>query len=100
MVNVTCNGMRILVVFVDVYEKCDHLFFGFVFVYGHFVYRGHCVSQWTQVCFEFKFLCLHVLFSKTESKEKLKMWSLCVCCIRKAKQKTCNCFTLLLFTIL
>ena len=36
MVNVTYNGMRILVVFVDVYEKCDHLFFGFVFVYGHF----------------------------------------------------------------
>ena len=31
--------MRILVVFVDVYEKCDHIFFGFVFVYGHFVYR-------------------------------------------------------------
>ena len=39
MVNVTCNEMRILVVFVDVYEKCDHLFFGFVFVYGHFVCR-------------------------------------------------------------
>ena len=37
MVNVTCNGMRILVAFVDIYEKCDHLFFGFVFVYGHFV---------------------------------------------------------------
>ena len=55
MVNVTCNGMRILVVFVNDYEKCDHLFFGFVFVYGHFVYRGHCVSQWTQVCFGFKF---------------------------------------------
>ena len=44
MVNVICNGMRILVVFVDVYEKCDHLFFGFVFVYGHFVCCGHCVS--------------------------------------------------------
>ena len=55
MVNVACNGMRILVVFVDVYEKCDHLFFGFVFVYGHFVCHGHCVSQWTQVCFGFKF---------------------------------------------
>ena len=47
MVNVTCSGMRILVVFVDIYEKCEHLFFGFVFVYGHFVCRGHCVSQWT-----------------------------------------------------
>ena len=45
MVNVTCNGMRILVVFVDIYEKCDHLFFGFVFVCGHFVCCGHCVSQ-------------------------------------------------------
>ena len=45
MVNVICNGMRILVVFVDVYEKCDHLLFGFVFVYRHFVCRGHCVSQ-------------------------------------------------------
>ena len=55
MVNVTCNGMRILVVFVNVYEKCDHLFFGFVFVYGHFVYHGHCVSQWTQVSIRFKF---------------------------------------------
>ena len=47
MVNVACNGMRILVVFVDVYEKCDHLFFGFVFICGHFFCRGHCVSQWT-----------------------------------------------------
>ena len=61
MVNVTCNGMRILVVFVDIYEKCDHLFFEFVFVYGHFlcghfVCRGHCVSQWTQVSIGLKFL--------------------------------------------
>ena len=55
MVNVTCNGMRILVVFVDVYEKCDPLFFGFVFVYGHFVCRGHCVSQRIQVSIGFKF---------------------------------------------
>ena len=30
MVDVTCV-MRILVVFVDIYEKCDHLLFGFVF---------------------------------------------------------------------
>ena len=49
IVSVTCNGMRVLVMFVDVYEKCDHLLFGFVFVYKHFVCRGHCVSQWTQV---------------------------------------------------
>ena len=55
MVNVTCNGMRILVVFIGIYEKCDHLFFGFVFVYEHFVCRGHCVSQWTQVSIGFKF---------------------------------------------
>ena len=55
MVNVTCNGMRILVAFVDVYEKCDHLFFGFVFVYGHFICCGHYVSQWTQVFIGFKF---------------------------------------------
>ena len=55
MVNITCNGMRILVVFVDVYEKCDHLFFGFVFFYGHFVCCGHCVLQWTQVSIGFKF---------------------------------------------
>ena len=46
MVNVTCNGMRIFVVFVNVYEKCYHLFFGFVFVYGHFVCRGYCVLYW------------------------------------------------------
>ena len=61
MVNVTCNGMRILVVFIDIYEKYDHLFFGFVFVYGHFVCGhfvccGHCVSQWTQVSIGLKFL--------------------------------------------
>ena len=55
MVNVTCYGMRILVMFIDVYEKCDHLFFGFVFVYGHFVCRSLCVSQWTQVSIGFKF---------------------------------------------
>ena len=55
MVNVTCNRMKILVVFVDVYEKCDYLLFGFVFVYGHFVCRGHCVSQWTQASVGFKF---------------------------------------------
>ena len=47
--------MKILVMYVDVYEKCDHLFFGFVFVYGHFVCRSHCVSQWTQVSTGFKF---------------------------------------------
>ena len=56
MVNVTCNGMRILVVFIDIYEKCDHLFFGFVFVYGHFVCHGHYVLQWTQVSIGLKFL--------------------------------------------
>ena len=55
MVNVTCNGMRVLVVFVDVYKKCDHLLFGFVFVYGHFFCHGFCVSQWTQVFVGFKF---------------------------------------------
>ena len=55
MVNVTCNRMRILVLFVDVYEKCDHLLFGFVFVYRHFVCHGHCVAQWTQVSVGFKF---------------------------------------------
>ena len=55
MVNVTCNGMRILIVFVDVYEKCDHMFFGFVLVYGHFACHGHYVSQWTQVSIGFKF---------------------------------------------
>ena len=47
MVNVTCNRMRILVVFVAVYGKCNYMLFGFVFVYGHFVCCGHCVSQWT-----------------------------------------------------
>ena len=55
IVNVTCNGMRILVVFVDIYQKHDHLLFGFVFVYGHFICRGHYVSQWTQVSIGFKF---------------------------------------------
>ena len=39
--------LRILVEFVDVYEKCDHLWIGFVDVYGHFVCRGHCTSLWT-----------------------------------------------------
>ena len=55
MVNSICNGMKILVVFVDVYQKCDYLLFGFVFVYGHFICRDHCISQWTQVSIGFKF---------------------------------------------
>ena len=43
--------LRILVEFVDVYEKCNHLWFGFVVVYGHFVCHGHIVSLWTlQIC--------------------------------------------------
>ena len=59
MVNVTCNGMRILVVFVDVYEKCDHLFFWIcVCLWAFCLSWSLCltvVSQWTQVCFGFQF---------------------------------------------
>ena len=68
MVNVTCNGIRILVVFVDVYEKYDQLLFGFMFVYGHFVCHVHCVSQWTRVSVGLNF-------------------SVCMCYSVKQKQK-------------
>ena len=44
MVNVTCNGMRIMVVFIDVYEKCDHLFFEFVFVWAFCLSWSVCLT--------------------------------------------------------
>ena len=92
MVNVTCNGMRILVMFVDVYQKCDHLLFGFVLVYGHFVCRGHCVSQWTQVSVGFKFQCLHMLIRKTKTKAKQKNVVPLMCVLRpKSNTETCKC---------
>ena len=87
MVNVTCNGMRILVVFVDVYEKCDQLLFGFVFVYGHSVCRGHYVSQWTQVSIGLNFSVCMCYLVKQKQKQSRKCGPCCVCCISKAKQK-------------
>ena len=61
MVNFTCNGMRILVVFMifmKIVTTCslDLCLFMGIFVCGHFVCRGHCVSQWTQVSIGLKFL--------------------------------------------
>ena len=73
MVNFTCNGMRILVVFVDIYENCDHLFFGFVFVYGHFCLWALCLS-WS--------LCLTV----DPSFHWVEIFSVCMCYLVKQNQ--------------
>ena len=71
MVNVTCNRMRLLVVFVDVYEKCDQLLLGFVFVYGHFVCHGCCVSQWTQVSVGLNFsVCMCYLVQQNQKESR------------------------------
>ena len=47
-----CEYWLCLLIFMKNVTTCS---FGFVFVYGHFVCRGHYVSQWTRVCFGFKF---------------------------------------------
>ena len=99
MVNVTCNGMRILVVFVDVYEKCDQLLFGFVFVYGHSVCRGHYVSQWTQVSIGLNFsVCMCYLVKQNQKQSRKCGPSVCVA--SQKQNRNIQLFTLLLFTIL
>ena len=99
MVNVTCNGMRILVVFVDVYEKCDHLFFGLVFVYEHFICRGHCVSQWTKFLLGLNFsVCMCYLVKQNQKQSKKCGPSVCVA--SQKQNRNMQVFTLLLFTIL
>ena len=39
-----CEYWLCLLMFMKNVTTCS---FGFVFVYGHFVCRGHCVSQWS-----------------------------------------------------
>ena len=39
-----CEYWLCLLMFMKNVTTCS---FGFVFVYGHFVYHGHCVSQWS-----------------------------------------------------
>ena len=68
--------MKILVVFVDVYEKCVHLLFGFVFVYKHFVCRAHWVSQWTQVSHMFPLYPCLTLTHKHPPLQSLSAFSL------------------------
>ena len=91
--------MRILVVFVDVYEKCDHLFLDLCLFMGILSVVVIVSRSGPKFLLGLNFnvcMCYLVIQNQKQSRK----CGLCVCVASQKQNRNMQVFTLLLFTIL